>query len=315
MEKKGEGKTWAIILGIIAFLVITVIIVSLIIINSNIKSKETTQEIELLSLYIDSKDSETLSQLGGHYVILDKIGIISEGELNKDSLLEIGKINKNQSLEIYCWSNGYYSSRLERNFTETEKLYNTSRITCFQDKSGSLDIDITGGIQLEDNQISIRLNSQKHFKGLSAVLFWSSGIIDIDFQDNFKSCNETWVNYSYLDIENEVIKYLPENHYFCGEEIETCLNISNNQCLLTDKIPERFKDSYIIINTGKSLSPGETYALNLNVKTRAIKNKDDFLEIIFYDRDLRLIEGQIAYLNDKEIGNPTDFKVRINYEE
>lgn len=316
-----KGSTAVIVSVILIALVIIAFAVILIIVIQNPSNSQIIEEENTLKLYLESRDIQTQEQIESEYVLTMENGtFLSQGKLDKDSLIEIKGISKEGKIIVYCFSENYYYSKNPKEFTQVEKDNNASKITCNQNPSGNIKVTHNGSLNYTENIIRFNITAQKYFQGLSAVLSWSSGIISVDFKDNKITCeNELgWVNYSYYNATEKVIAYLPENHYFCGNEIQICSLIKDKGCTLKEDIPPRYSNLVDkTISTGKNLKPRESYELILYVKTEEIKHPNDFLQIIFYDKDLFYRDGQFYYSSqngDINLGNPSDFVYKIIYQ-
>lgn len=317
MDKKGIS-TGVIVSVIIGIIVVIAFVFLLIIVSQDSNKKEENQtNVSSLNLYVNSVDSDTKQQINANYIVLTEMGqVLSQGELNKDSLTEVKNIPKSQKAVIYCYSEGYYSSKSLKEFSQVEKDNNASKFTCNQDQIGNLKVTHLGDMNSIDNIIRFNISTDKHFKGLSAVVSWA-GIINVDFKNNVIQCDTPWLNYSYYDVESKLYNYLPENHYLCGNVIQVCSSITGNTCTLKEEIPPRYNRMVDkAISTGQDLNK-DVYQLILYVKTEEVKTQGDYLEIRFYDNDL-IYNGQFIQANENggsNVGSPDDFVYRILYEQ
>ena len=318
MNKKAQS-IWGVVIGVILFAVLVGIIVFVIIFGDSLKGTQN-QKIDpqnVLKLYLESRDSRTQNQIESEYALtLENGTLLSEGKLDKNSLLEIKDIPKEQKINIYCFNGNHYLAKYQKIFTQVEKDNNASKFTCFQDPLSNLKIIREGNINDTNNIIIFNISSDS-FRGLSASMSWTSGIINVDFKDNTISCDseQGWLNYSYYNNETKVYSYLPTKNYICGYKVRECDSIKERSCILKETILSKEIDK--AISTGRDLNK-ESYELILYVKTEDIKTKEDYLEIRFYDKDLVYIgNGQFQYLselNERDVGN-TEFVYRIYYGE
>lgn len=316
-NKKGQTSIVPLVVGIfiVIFFVITIII--LVIFLSNLDSS-SEEPLGNMKLYVNALDSDTGAGIDGEYLIKTEKGdYIGQGELDSDSLVEISDVPK-EKLLVYCFGDNYYSSENLIEFSLVELQNNASSFTCENKPIGQLEITHSGSLVREDNTIFLNVTSDKHFRKLSAVVLWSSGIINFDFNEDEKTCDiGFWETYSYKNDSEEIIVNLPPGHYRCENEIEICKSITENRCLLDEEIPVRYGNSVDdAIYFGRDIDQ-ETITLRLFIKTNEIKNEDDYFEIRFYDKDLvHKGNGILAYESEyqgEDVGSEDDFTHKIFY--
>jgi len=310
MNKKGDAF-WNILWIIIVLIIFIALIIVLLVVGTKYTNKSEIPLETPLKIYLQSQDIDNETQLSGEYFIKSEDNsYLVRGKLQKDSLVEIKNV-PNRPLTVYCWTEGYYSNFTKKIFTATEISQNTSKITCYQGKISQIEISRTGGINDIDNIITLNISTPKHYNRLSTVFTWTSGIIDATTDTPKKQC-DTWTNYSYYDNETKNYFYLPQDYYICDNQIEICAYVKDGLCTLKSNIPLRFEDiADYTISTGINLDKNY-YEMILHVKTREIKNKNDYLQIIFYDQDLRPVGNDLIFHDD--VGEK-DFVYKINYEE
>lgn len=304
MSKKAQSFMVFILIAVMVIIFI-VLVIALIFFGTTLEKKRNLEIKEgNISLYLNAEDFETKTQIPVNYLVITNKTILSKGKLDSGSLIEI-KDMPDVPLKIYCWDESHYLSRDEKNFTSLEKINNASKFTCNPKPTGNLQITHKGSLNNTESILVFNITTDTYFNKLSAVLSWTSGIINAEFRNTEKNCQSGW-------------KYLQENHYSCENDIEVCKEIKTNNetCVLDEEIPLRFQNMVdSAIYTGKTLNK-ESYELSIYVKTEEIKNQNDYLEITFYDKDLVHIgNGEFVYLseyNDENIGSK-DFSYRVKY--
>jgi len=321
MNKKGISNTMSIVIGALILLGVIGLIIVLIFALGGEKTKITPIDEGVLNVYLNSVDSETLKQLKSNFIITNERGErIAEGKLDENSLTEKKDIPEGGKINIYCWDGNHYLSSQKVEFSAIEKFSNASKQTCTMNPFGKLEITHEGDLINQNTILKINITANGYFNKMSAVISWTQGIINVKYDIPSRTCEGdlNWINFSYYNPEEEEYTYLAENHYFCGEQLEICEKINEKFCKLKEEeIPERFKgkvDSVIYI--AESLKDN-SYILILNIKTEEEKISTDYIEITFYDKDLRIIgDGQLKYfseLDGEDIG-AKDFTYRISYE-
>jgi len=315
--KVKRGGTRIIVSIIIGIIIIIGLIFLLIVVSQETQKKEETKNVTNINLYINSVDSDNKKQLESDYMLLTESGqFLSSGKLSKDSLIEVPNISKEQKIIVFCYGSNHYSSKIIKEFSQSEKDNNASKVTCYQDPIGTLKIENSGNLQGINNILKFNITSDKSFKKLSAVLKWR-GIINVDLQENTATCDK-WINYSYYNEKEKIFSWLPQNHYLCGNTTQKCSKLDEQICLLSQDIPLRFNKLVDkAISTGKDINK-EITELTLYVKTEELKTTGDYIEITFYDEDLVYEGGQFILTSESEgknIGNPSDLTFRIYYEQ
>lgn len=304
INKKAQSFKVFILIAVI-FIIFIFLIIGLIFFGTTLEKKRNLDITEgNISLYLNAEDFETKTQIPANYLVIVNETILSEGKLDSESLIEI-KDMPNSPLKIYCWDESHYLTRDEKNFTNLEKTNNASKFTCNPKPTGNLQITHKGSLNNTESILVFNITTDLYFNKLSAVLSWTTGIINAEFRDIQKQCPSGWKN-------------LPENHYSCENVIEVCKEIkSNNEtCVLSEEIPLRFQNQVdSAIYTGKTLNK-ESYEVIIYVKTEELKTQNDYLEITFYDKDLVHIgNGEFVYLSeykDINLGNK-DFSYKVKY--
>lgn len=313
MDKKGISTLviWIIVIGII-FVVIISLILGLIVAIQKGKTKDAINFNETnLKLYLKAEDSE--KQVKSNYMILDKNNtLLSKGNLSEETFTEI-RIPKINETRIFCWDDNYYISIKNHTISEIELNLNASRFICDMQKSGNISIKHEGNIAKKENIIPIMIQTDKSFKRLSFAVSWTTGILNVNYDSGFQC---SWLNYSNYNQETKHYAWLPEKHYLCGDELFICDEINpKNECIQKEEIPSRFGVGMDkAFTTGKSLN-NETYSFNLNINTVDTANLEDYIQLIFYDKDLRYMDDKsTVYLNElngENLGNQRDFPYRI----
>lgn len=179
MNKKGSAWIW-VTFGFI-FLII-IIITILIISNQNSEKKESEENVGNLNIYLMAKDSKYQISLSGKYTILNGSKYI-QNEIIKDTFNQIKNVS-NKELNLLCESSGFYSYKINRNFTEQEKSQNASKINCYLDKIGTIKIDSTGELKEGQSQTNLVILAKDYYKGIQICTAWSSGVINIETNYN-----------------------------------------------------------------------------------------------------------------------------------
>jgi len=305
MDKKGSstGAIISVIMGIIFLIVIMVIIIIA------VQKGKTPDEIEptKLKLYLMAVDNETKinANYSLDYTANGKPIVFSQGKLGQD-FTEIENVFSDRIIHARVYSEDYYMIKASTQFTQQEVQSNVSKFVVDMIKIGDMEITHIGNLNDELNRITFNITSKDGWiYKLSAVFSWTPGIIDVYLDNQMITCEEgTWLNYSNYDSETKIYTYLENNYYKCGEDSqEQCEKVIGNKCkLLNSKIPYRFLGKYdSAIYTGKTLKPGETYQLTLNVKTQELKTVLDELKITFYDRDRRWNPTENMFTWESEI--------------
>ena len=307
-------KTGAIILVSISVVLLIVITLGL---GMIVNKEKTDQETESgqISFFLKVQDSRNQELLNGEYVITKSNGdFISRGILGKDSWTALGKVLITQ-LEVYCKAENHYMTRNVKEFTQIEIDSNASKFICKVDPIGDLKITHQGSLNKTESIINLNLTTNREFRKLSAVLSWTSGIIDVEYRQDFVVCDEELKNYTISDESG----YIPlqEDFYLCKNELYYCKEVDGTKCFLyEEKMPDRFKnENDKAIYFGKTLK-GEDQII-LYVKTIEEKISEDYLEITFYDKELvyNIYKSKWELLDQYEGENlgAKDFKYTIFY--
>ena len=309
MNKKGNF-TLVIIISCIILIIFVSLIVGLIIAIQKGKKDEVPQNETSIKLYLMA---ESLGQqLDSKYLVLnDNNTIISNGNLSSDSWTEIKIPNINQT-KVICSKNDYYTSINNHTISELEISLNASRFKCELNQAGNLTITHEGNLLKDENIIALTVSTNKVFKRLSFTASWSAGVLDVQYYSGFK-CPQ-WINYTIYD-ERKGYIWLPEKNYLCGDELYICDEISPIQeCILKENISERFGTGVDKAFTISKTLNNESYSFGLLVKTIDTRSPNDYIELIFYDKDLEYNNGEFSYsseLNGENSGNKRDFVYRI----
>ena len=308
------GVLIGIAIGIILLIAITIGLAS--ILNKEKTDQEET-ELGTLAFFLKVQDSRNQELLNGEYVLTKSNGdFISRGVLGKDSWTLIDNKIPITQLEVYCKADNHYMTRNVKEFTKVEIDSNASKFLCKTDLIGDLKITHQGSLNKTENIIKIDLTTNREFRKLSAVLSWTSGIIDVEYKKDFVVCEEELKNYTRYD---EGLGYIPlqEDFYLCKNEIYYCKEVNGTKCFLyEEEMPDRFKnENDKAIYFGKTLK-GE-HQIILYVKTIEEKISEDYLKITFYDKELvyNIYKGEWEILDQYEGENlgAEDFKYTIFY--
>jgi hypothetical protein len=231
MNNKGEAPIGAIILVILLVLVfLGGFTLMLILINQKTSDKQNHLE-KVISVYVNNVDNQSKTQLDGKFYIFYESELIEKGNLDKRSLVEIKNISYNR-LKVYCKSDGYYLSNIEKNFTQIEIYNNASKITCNSVPYGDLRIESDSNINSNEGYIKLDITSKRQFNNISGVISWKSGTI--------------WVKYLDKDTDKIPDRFKSENDYAFNTNIS--LDDSNTTILLEYKaIENRNSDDCITI--------------------------------------------------------------------
>jgi len=181
MNKKGSMGVW-IFFGFIFLIVIVITI--LIITNQNPSNKNNDSEVKNnMDVYLIVKDSKYQTFLQGEYTILIN-STYFQGDILKDTLNKVPEKIQNNYTEILCKADGFYSTKIEHNFTGTEKNQNSSKITCYLNQIGTLQIQSTGKLEEGISDIKLSLLSKGYYQNIKICTAWSSGIINVETEYN-----------------------------------------------------------------------------------------------------------------------------------
>lgn len=320
MNKKGAGWIIFAIIGMI--IIIVVLIITLILVVQKTTKEENEIDISngTLKFYLKTQDKDTREFLNANYrILLPNRKEIQFGETNKDSYRIIEDVPKTP-IEVYCSNENHYTTRNLKEFTNIELTENSSKFTCKTEEMGDLTLKLVNGdLSQTENKLGINITSNKYFKNLGIMATWTSGIIDISYNQPSITCNE-WINYSYKKPDDKGFIWFQEGLYLCGEDFYQCEIFNETGCYLPEEdVPSRFKSQADeMIFTGINLKPGETRTIFVDVKTNVQKTNDDYIEFVFYDKEMIFNEGTIKWVflnedNGVNLGNPKDFKLRIPY--
>lgn len=306
MNKKGNIY-W--IVGIFFGVLILIAIVVTMLILALQKGKTDNNEIEgnftEISVFLKAVDSQTKQQVKANYMIFDKnLTLLSEGETDEDVRIET-KIKK-YPIQVMCWNENHYANPQPKEISNVEIQLKSSAVDCSINEISELDITFTEFPNTKEGVININLNSE-NFRQISGVLSWTSGIILAEMRLSAITCSGNWTNSSLI-----------QNGYSCGN-LYLCNNITTNkenknitECNFTEPIPSRFEK----IRNSFTTQANGNYEFNLYVKTADDIDSEDYIQIIFYDKDLRFNGKKLEYiseLNGEDIGG-RDYPIRIYYE-
>lgn len=305
MNKKGAGHWFGLIITAIIVIILIVLIIILAVIVGNSKSKDDNQMKNTLKFYLNAKDYDTKEQLIGEYLVRDMKGnILSNGDLEKDSLIEINSIPYDEQIEIDCWNENHYMSIEYKNFTRVEIQNNASKFTCYPKEAGNIKLEQIGNI---GDGIIINISTDKHFNKVSALFSWTVGISEVVYQNKRKDCDTNWTNLYYYNSTEEINQTLPEGYYSCNGNIDKCKEIDGFSCILEGEIPLRYLNRVdSAVYTGITIDNGY-YELPIKVRKNELFSEKDFINVTIYDQDLRFIGNELVYIsqiNGKDIESP-----------
>ena len=321
-NKMAELKLSQIIIGLGLLVFLILLISGLVMIGNHTKKNKQDINLEPVTFYIRALDSDTNKQVDVEYIITDELDqIIRQGDLNKNSLVQIPNIPRLEKFNIYCGYKGYYLTKQIKTLNELEKQSNSSKIECKTNKIGDLQITHSGELG-GTKAIILNISSTNHFNKISAVLTWASGIINVEFTPEELFCNE-WKVYPYL-LDKKGVPIITGDYtcegvrHTCSElkEIKENRIVIERRCVLPEeKIPARFyRKVDKAIFTGKSINKN-TYELILYPKTIENMISSDFLEITIYDKDL-IHDGTGFVFKSEHLGENVgaeDFTIKIPY--
>lgn len=179
-SKKGSALGWTI--GIVFFILFVIgIVVLVIVLNQNTKPNEIKNPANI-SLYMEAFDNNEKVSITANYKIIS--GNILNGDLVQNAYTLIGNVSDN--ILILCSADRYYSTLINKTFSDSEKQYNVSKFDCNLDPIGTLEIHNTGQLQVSgQTEITINLKSQGLFKNIQTCTAWTSGITNVNSEDNF----------------------------------------------------------------------------------------------------------------------------------
>jgi hypothetical protein len=256
---------WIVLIAMFVLFLLGGVILILIVFND--KATNNPSLSSNLSIYISAIDNQTNIQKSGTYDVIFNHTLISSGKLDSNTLSEVKNINTN-GIEVYCHSEGYYLSWLQKNFTQVEIENNASKITCKLNSYGNLKIETNSDIQREEGKIILQVSSKRKFNNISGVISWSSGIISVRYKidsgvipDRFKG---------------KVDYYFETNEFLDNSNITLVFDYKT----IPSKIPEDYieitlfdKESYLL--NGFLLQSSEYNGANLG-------NPEDFSVKIKY---------------------------------
>ena len=311
------------VLGIIfiVLLLASVVILIFVLDSKGVFDKKPSNE-GMIDTFVIARDSKTEQPVNAKYILeyINEKGariILSEGNL-QNTFNEIqSPIDK--EFKITCWSDKYYANQVTKNITQREILQNKTVIKCDMDKIGNLTMKHRGQIDSTEDFITLNISTDYNFKKTCMCFAWTSGIIDVDLENQFAICKKgSWKNWSNYDANKRKFTYLPENHYLCGEDyLEICEYVQGTKCkTTTEPIPIRFKGQVDkCYYTGKSITGNQIF--ELRIKSLDYKNILDEVEIHIYDKDLRYnnLEQKWLWMSEEKGKNIAgeDFIYKINY--
>ena len=325
MRKKAEFHIGAIV-GVLLLIIIFVGLIVLIVIIGQ-RADRDQNEIELnqtITFYVESLDTKTKKRIDAQYLISHEGIKLSEGSLTKDSLTEFQVLGKFSEYEIFCWGNRHYLLSSIKKLTPIEDETNISKVSCNLQPHSNLTIIHGGELGEGPKKVILNITSNDgEFRKLSVALKWSSGIINVKYKPKPLPCNEgSWVNYKTHLQSSGNETWHQRNFYSCNGVLEKCNKIDEiNRCKLPDEeeVPNRYRTKVDkVIYTGINLKEGENIELSFEVTGRSDLNSRDYLEIIFYDKEMVYLGDRWEFLSElsgQNIGNPKDFSYKIFYEE
>ena len=312
MNKKAS---MGVMVGIIIFVMIIGLIVTSLIIAKQ-KGYFIKKEIKpepTLKLHFMARDLETLESIDSTYILdytnNSKSIVLSKGNLSKDVWKEVDVPIK--IIHVYSWSKDHYLVKASKEFIQSEIQKNKSNFYIDIPKIGKLNVKHTGDLKNNLNQIKLNITSDNWFKKTSLAFSWTAGIVNvwIDGGENIICEKGNWINYSY-DATTKTYTYFENNYYKCDERLERCESVELNKCKpFNTLMPLRFQGTYdSVVYLGKTISPGESIEVILNVKTLGVNALDE-LKITIYDQDRRWNPNEqmftyMSELNGVNIGSP-----------
>lgn len=309
-----KGNTWLII-GISIF-VIVIIVFFVTILFVKFPHQNNSEQNLVVSLFLNAKDKETQIPLKVNYIIESKnkelVTKISEGLL-EDSWNEL-KVPKEDVLIITCWSDEYYSTKIEKPISTLSITNNKTFLTCEMDKIGQIEMSNIGNLNNIDNQMDYSITTLDNFKKLALCFSWTAGIISVNSNYNFLYCDEgVWDNYT-LDANNKKV-WLSNRTYLCGSDFKSeCEYVNGKNCnKIGDKqIEPRYKGKVDkCFYTGNSIKNG-TYNFQVSVKTDEFKNSFDELKVFVFDFDRRYVNNQWVWTSENIGFDDVEYNIKYN---
>lgn len=328
MNKKANALVIFII--IVVFILIVALIGVLLFLNTKHDPLKVTKNITFpqITIYLSTQDADSKEIVSANYIILDENSNLVTSQTTNKGVYNPINISVNNSLKVYCFNSNHYLGYAQKNLTPYDYSYNKTKLDCKMKRIGSLKItSMQGSIQNIDNTLILNLTSEGGtYKGLAMCVAKTPGIETVDLDKNYKICEgSTWLNYSNVSCKdfynnrcvNLVYTYLPKNEYLCKDEKERCKSVVGSTCITEDiSVPERFKRYFDKCKyLGYDLSPGQNQQILISVHTSSVKNSLDSLKILFYDYDLRYIDGnftKVESINKDDIG-AKDQETEVKY--
>lgn len=317
MNQKGNFIPITII-GIIVILIIAVIVTAILVITKTTRPNSGMSETDpsSMNLFLGSENDEF------EYVLFQNQSFIDKGETESGAFLPLA-IPSQEIVDVFCWNNENYIQKTSKAFDKVEKEQNKSKIVCGAEKIGTLNIQVEkSDINIQEGNIFFNITAKDgSFNRLGICLAWSVGFIDVSVREKTLVCEEgLWKNYSSYNPDTKLIKPLPEGVFLCGQTgFEKCELAESDQCKLEEiEIPSRFRGKVDeCFYLGKSLKQGESERIIVDFKSMEFKNQLDFIEVIFFDGDIRYNSAQDVWLpiseeSGKDIASK-DIKYRLKY--
>jgi hypothetical protein len=290
-----------ILAGIIFFIIIIGVIVTILIIsNENIINVEQTNNISM-SIYLKTLDSNDLIQTSSNFIITDiNESIIFQG-YTLDSGWTTALVDEN-SINLCCWDDSHYINEVKKIFTSEDLSNKKVKLECSMNKISEPKLNIIGN--LSSDLITLQIGVNNYFKNPRVCESHSAGIINVNPSMTSSTCNSGfWKNTSMKDV------------YSCGNQLMLCSSVDKVECKLKELyIPERFNN--IVDNCyqlGFDLN-NESKQFTFKLSTLEILNELDYIRFYVYDNELRYNNGFniVSEVNNKDIGSPEE-SVEIDY--
>ena len=321
MNKKAQLSGIAIIgiiVGIIIFILGLLILFALVLQDGK---KEEVEETGIGNIKLYLKSFSGTEQIISDYKIFDENSTQRvQGSTNSDSWTETN-INL-ENMQVLCSAENYYSSLNPHSVSGIEKTLNSSKFECNLEAPSNLIINHSGTLGGE-SEISILVNSEKKFQKISAIVRWTGGIINAQFKESEIICGSEYGNFTNFRVKSLwKNSTLMTNGYYCGSSLYVCdsfseeeisRNQSNFRCVHNEPVPLRFSQGAKSVFYPQVDLNNETRTFVLSTRSAEDINADDYVEVIFYDGDLRFDGTKFSYLseeNSKNLANE-DFSYRI----
>lgn len=308
-----KGQAFAIVM-IILFVIVLIagIITTVMIFNKDKIFKKDINE-SVIELFISSIGTES------NYVLFQDNQIPLQGKLKKDTYIPIGLSNASE-VSLSCWTDNYYTSSVNKEFTFREKELNKSKIECTPKPIGNLEIDlIKSNLQNDEGTITFELSSEQTFQNLGICVAWTVGFIEVFKEESAINCDGVWRNYTSFNAETDIFEFLPEGQFICKDVIKECERIDGSLCYPKQfDIPSRLRQTNDeCFYYGKTINNDPE---RIVVGFRSIPNKNQLDNIIFtfidYDYRYNPTSKQMELLsevNGIDIG-ARDIKYQVRYD-